>query len=90
MLEDKLGALEERVNKIEIRNKKVEVDKAWETSSMRKLVIFVLTYIVIVLFMYFSNISRPWLNAVVPAVGFVLSTLTVPLVKMWWVKNHES
>ena len=34
------------------RNKKVEADKAWETSWSRKLVIAVLTYAVIVIFFY--------------------------------------
>jgi len=36
------------------RNKKVEADKAWETSFSRKILIAVLTYIVIVLFFHFA------------------------------------
>jgi len=82
--------LENRIRAIEDRNKRVEADKAWETSLTRKLVIFALTYIVIVLFMYFSNIPQPLANAVVPAVAFVLSTLTVPVVKKWWTRRHET
>jgi uncharacterized membrane-anchored protein len=90
MSEDKIIELEGRIRAIEDRNKRVEADKAWETSVARKLVVFVLTYIVIVLFMYFSNIPQSWVNAVVPAVAFVLSTWTVPVVKRWWVKKHET
>jgi len=80
--------LEQKIKAIEERNIKVEADKAWETSLTRKGVILVLTYIAIVIFMYFSEISRPWLNAIVPSVGFFLSTLTLPFVKKWWLKRH--
>ena len=36
--------LEKRIDDIEKRNKKVEGDKAWETSTLRKVLIVVLTY----------------------------------------------
>ena len=76
------------IEKIQARNKRVEADKAWETSFLRKLAVFVLTYLVIVLFMYFANISNPFINAIVPAIGFVLSTLTLPIIKKWWIKKY--
>jgi len=85
-----INELENRIRAIEDRNKRVEADKAWETSGARKLAVFVLTYIVIVLFMYFSEIEKPLLNAIVPAVAFVLSTLTVPVFKKWWTRRHET
>lgn len=37
--------LEKRVVAIEKRNKKVETDKAWETSWIRRICIMILTYI---------------------------------------------
>ena len=40
-------SLEERVAKIEARNAKVEADKAWETSWVRRFSIALLTYGVI-------------------------------------------
>ncbi len=80
--------LQNEIKAIKERNKKVEIDKAWETSSLRKLAIFILTYLVIVLFMYFAKISNAFINAIVPAVGFFLSTLTLPIVKKWWIKKY--
>ena len=62
--------LEQRVQKIENRNEKVETDKAWETSFARKVLIAVLTYIVIVLFFFFAKLPKPFLNAIVPTLGF--------------------
>lgn len=71
----------QRVEVIELRNERVEVDKSWEISWVRKIVIVVLTYFVVVLFLYSAEIPRPWINAIVPSIGFFLSTLTLPFIK---------
>ena len=81
--------LEDRLKIVEDRNKRVELDKAWETSLSRKVVILSLTYLVVVTFMYFFEISQPFLNAVVPSLAFVLSTLTLPFVERWWLKKNK-
>jgi hypothetical protein len=78
--------LEERVKKIEERNKKVELDKAWETSWSRKILIAVFTYLAISLYFLVVGISNPWINAIVPTVGFLLSTLTLSFFKNLWAK----
>lgn len=80
--------LEQRIQKIEERNKRVEADKAWETSWTRKIILFAFTYLVIGLFLVFIDISRPWLNAVVPAVAFALSMLTMPFFKKIWIRKY--
>ena len=79
-------SLEERVKAIEDRNKKVELDKAWETSYTRKILIGVFTYLAIALYLKFIVQIEPWINAVVPTVGFLLSTLTLPFFKSIWQK----
>lgn len=77
---------EKRLDAIEQRNKKVELDKAWETSWSRKIIIAVLTYAVIVLFFYFAQLPKPFINSIVPTTGFVLSTLSLPFFKKLWLK----
>jgi len=77
--------LEKRIEKIELRNKKVETDKAWETSFTRKILIAVFTYLAIALYLKFIVGISPWINAIVPTVGFLLSTLTLPLFKKLWI-----
>lgn len=79
--------LQQEIEKIKERNKRVEADKAWETSWARKVVILVLTYLVIVIFFSFAKLPEPFLNAIVPALAFVLSTLTVPVIKKWWLSK---
>lgn len=84
-----LSELENRIKKIEERNKIVEMDKAWETSIARKVIIAVFTYAVIGLFMGSISIAKPWINAIVPTLGFLLSTLSLPLFKKIWVRRNR-
>jgi hypothetical protein len=81
-----LEDLEKRLKNIESRNKKVELDKAWETSLTRKILLISFTYLSIGFYLNVINIDRPWFNAIVPAVGFFLSTLTLPYLKKFWLK----
>ena len=79
--------LEERIKKIEERNKRVEGDKAWETSKIRKILIIIFTYIFAVLYLRVADTTNPWFGAVVPCVGFYLSTRSVNVIKKWWLKK---
>ena len=80
--------LKEETEKIKKRNKRVEKDKEWETSLTRKLTIAVLTYIVVVLYSYFiSKFSNIFLTSLVPVIGFVLSTLSLNMVRKIWEKR---
>lgn len=81
-----LKNLEERVEKIEERNKRVEFDKAWETSFSRRILLMIFTYVAIGLYLRAIGVSNPWLNAIVPSIGFLLSTLTLPFFKNLWIK----
>ncbi len=76
--------IENEIKKIKERNIKVELDKKWETSITRKVIIAILTYLVIVLFFFAANLTNPFVNAIVPTVGFVLSTLSLPYFKQFW------
>lgn len=75
------------INQIKERNKKVEGDKAWETSWFRKIIIAMFTYLIIVIFFYFAGLPKPFINSIIPALAFVLSTLTLPIIKNWWLQK---
>ena len=81
---DSYKELEQRVKNIEKRNNSVEINKAWETSLTRKLLIILFTYFTIAAYLKFIVGIDPWINAIVPAVGFLLSTLTFPFFKQLW------
>ena len=69
------------------RNKRVETDKAWETSFTRRFIIVVVTYLIMGFFLISINAPNPWLNALVPSSAYILSTLTLPFVKKVWLNN---
>ncbi len=81
-----LEQINQEIKKIKARNKRVEADKAWETSFLRKVIILALTYIVIAIFFYFAKIEKPFINAIVPSLAFVLSTLSIPVFKKVWLR----
>lgn len=78
--------LEERVESIEKRNREVEINKAWETSWTRRGLVAVFTYLSIALYLKYVVRIDPWINAIIPTVGFLLSTLTLPFLKRLWGK----
>ena len=80
--------LEERIIALEVRNARVEADKAWETSWLRRVSIMLLTYLTVVVYLHFVMHISPWLNALVPVIGFLLSTLTVSLLKRTWLRKR--
>lgn len=84
----KLEELEKRVSDIEKRNKRVEGDKDWETSTLRKVLIIILTYIFAVLYLKIADTTNPFFGAVVPCVGFYLSTQTLSIIKKKWLSKR--
>ncbi|HAU39970.1 MAG: hypothetical protein UV80_C0006G0061 [Candidatus Peregrinibacteria bacterium GW2011_GWF2_43_17] len=81
-----LEELSAEIDRIQLRNKSVETDKAWETSITRRIVLAILTYVSIGAYMQAINIEKPWLNAIIPSVAFMLSTLTLPFFKKMWIR----
>lgn len=82
--------LEKEIELIKERNARVETDKAWETSTTRKIFIAVLTYLVVVLYNYgivkWNNI---FLSSLVPVMGFLLSTLSLKIIRNIWEKRRK-
>ena len=78
--------IEKEIEKIKERNNRVEMDKAWETSIFRKIIITILTYIVILSLFLISGIKNPYFNALIPTIAFLLSSLSLNLFKKIWIK----
>jgi len=80
--------IEKEIELIKERNKRVELDKKWETSFTRRICICILTYVVVIsysyLIRYYDNI---FLSSLVPVIGFTLSTLSLKLIRNIWYKK---
>ena len=70
------------------RNRRVEADKAWETSFTRRGIIALLTYLVASIWLIKIGNDAPFLNALIPFGGYLFSTLSLPIVKKWWIKRY--
>lgn len=84
------SSLDGALNAIQERNKKVEVEKAWETSKTRRTFIALMTYAVAFSYMKFG-LGEPaqmaFMHAFVPMGGYLLSTFSLPIIKDRWIKR---
>lgn len=81
--------MEQRLAAIEERNARVQADKAWETSLTRRGVISAITYATAGAFMTIIGALHPWIAAIVPVIGYLLSTLSLPWIKKLWLKSQR-
>jgi len=79
---------EQELQTIKERNLRVEAEKAWETSLSRKLLILITTYAVASLALHSIGVPDFYLGAIIPTLGFFLSTLSFPIVKKWWIAKY--
>ena len=90
MLLNKFNEVDSRIDEINTRNKKVEGDKAWETSKIRIASIVVLIYIVTALTMEFLHFNQPFAAAFIPSLGYFLSTLTLGVIRRRFVGKLDN
>ena len=83
-----LEKIKQEIEKIKERNKRVEKDKAWETSWTRRIAISTSTYILIAIFLVMIKIEKPFLAAIIPSVAYLISTATLGILKNWWLENQ--
>lgn len=86
-MEERFRKIEQDVAALQERNRRVEAEKGWETSYVRVLSIVCITYAVAALVLSMIGVKNYFLAALVPALGYALSTLSLPAVRRWWIKT---
>ena len=71
---ERLSLVETKLQRVLQRNHEKDVDKSFEASYFRVILIMLITYLCIFGYLSFLNTPRPALNAIVPTIGFNLST----------------
>ncbi len=84
-MEEHIGKVIERIQE---RNTRVEWDNAWEASGLRIGTIAGVTYVCAVLLLYMLGVAEYALSALIPVLGFLLYTLTLPPLKKWWMERY--
>lgn len=82
-----LSQITEKIEALEARNRRVEIEKAWEVSAFRRITIALGTYFAVSLYLCFLGIDMAWLHAVVPVAGFLLGTMTLGALRVLWVNT---
>lgn len=80
-----MPSIENRLSAIEERNARVEADKGWETSWTRRCFVVAITYICAFILLNILGHDEAWQHAFVPVMGYVISTLSLPAVKAFWI-----
>lgn len=86
-MEDRIQKLEKEIEALKERNRRVEAEKGWETSYFRTFSIAFVTYVVAVIVLYSIGIENYFVAALVPALGYILSTLSLPALRRWWIEK---
>jgi hypothetical protein len=84
----RLTEVEAELQAIRQRNKRVESEKAWEQSWFRVGWIVFLTYVLTAAVFWLIGVHYFMLNALVPTLGYVLSTQSLPFVRRWWLRRY--
>ncbi|HIK43440.1 MAG TPA: hypothetical protein IGR64_00990 [Leptolyngbyaceae cyanobacterium M65_K2018_010] len=85
---ERVRALEGAVEELRDRNRRVEREKAWETSLTRRMLLVVLTYGITALVFWKIAVPSPLSDALIPSTGYIISTLTVPWAKQAWLARR--
>lgn len=84
-----MDSLQNEVEKTKERNRKVELDKAWEISLTRRIFIAISTYLLISIFLIVLNEEKPFLAAIIPAIAYLISTYSAGILRSWWLNKRN-
>jgi hypothetical protein len=87
-MEDPIVRFERALKEIEARNQRVEANKAWEVSYTRRGAIALTTYCIAAAALVSLSSPRPLLDACIPVIGYIISTLSLPFLKKQWLKRR--
>ncbi|MFA6042224.1 MAG: hypothetical protein WCV85_03060 [Patescibacteria group bacterium] len=84
-----MDTLQAQIAEIQARNARVEADKAWERSWIRRGFIALTTYVFALLWLLVIHSDRPFLTALIPSVGYVLSTISLRSLQQRWLARKK-
>lgn len=82
--------IEQEIEKIQERNARVEKDKAWEISKVRKIAVCLILYIIVLAFSKLVDLgSNIYLASAVPVIGYFLSTASLSIIRRIWERKKR-
>jgi len=87
-VEARVLTLEEQVQKLNLMQKYDELKSKWDRSLVRIIYVSTTTYLFVAVFMFILEVDNYLVNALIPSLGYILSTQTLPSIKKAWVRYY--
>lgn len=87
---EQIKELQQEIEAIKARNKRVGADKAWETSIARSMFIAFVTFGLAFLFVILIDEREPFWKALAGSIAYLASTTTYGILKKWWLKRQRT
>ena len=88
-ISERLTHLQKEIDELHQRNYEKDRGKEFESSYTRVIFLMFVTYWTLFGYMALIGTSRPFLDAIVPTVGFNISTWSLPHVKELWIQARH-
>lgn len=89
IVEQELKNLREEIEKIKARNRRVESDKAWETSIARTVFIAIASFVIAYVLMSLIGENSPFWKAIAGSILYIISSASYGVLKSWWLKRNR-
>ena len=86
--EERILQIEREIEDLKARNVRVDENKAWETSFVWRIFLLLFTYVLTAVVFWAIGVRNFALNALIPALGYYLSTLSIPFLRNSWEKRR--
>lgn len=85
---EQMTDLENRLSAMDYRDRVKNYDKEFGSSLIRVTIVMAITYAVLSVYMLLINVDRPFTGAIIPTIGFQLSTLSLPSIRACYVERR--
>jgi hypothetical protein len=86
----RLDQMQSEIHALQRRNFEKDRGKEFESSYTRVIFLMAVTYFTLLAYMALViQSNHPYLDAIVPTVGFNISTWSLPYVKEWWIQARH-
>ena len=86
----RMDDLQTEILQLQQRNREKDRGKEFESSYTRVIFLMAVTYFTLLTYMALViKSANPYLDAIVPTVGFNISTWSLPYVKEWWIQARH-
>ena len=81
-----MRAAESVLKKVLSRNKKVDKEVLWKNSYTHRISVSILIYVISVCCFYFTSVSEIFIIALIPSLGYFISTIKLKIIRNIWEK----